>query len=91
MDVNELAQIIRKVDGDHSLGAGELAERILEHTDMGKNASWNKDRIVIATAQIHHVQNDMMMVLDRGHVNQNVKERMVKFLRNAADDLEMMV
>jgi hypothetical protein len=27
--VDELAQIIRTVDGDHSLGAGELAERIL--------------------------------------------------------------
>lgn len=31
-DLNEelLAQIIRKVDGSHSLGAGELAEKILE-------------------------------------------------------------
>ena len=28
--VDELAQIIRTVDGNHSLGAGELAERILE-------------------------------------------------------------
>jgi hypothetical protein len=27
--VDELAQIIRTVDGNHSLGAGELAERIL--------------------------------------------------------------
>jgi hypothetical protein len=27
--IDELAQIIRTVDGDHSLGAGELAERIL--------------------------------------------------------------
>ncbi len=27
--VNDLAQIIRRVDGDHSLGAGALAEAIL--------------------------------------------------------------
>jgi hypothetical protein len=29
MTVDELAQIIRRVDGNHSLGAGELAEAIL--------------------------------------------------------------
>ena len=29
-DVDELAQIIRKVDGSHNLGAGSLAEAILE-------------------------------------------------------------
>lgn len=29
-DVDELAQIIRKVDGSHTLGAGSLAEAILE-------------------------------------------------------------
>ena len=29
-DVDELAQIIRKVDGSHALGAGSLAEAILE-------------------------------------------------------------
>lgn len=29
-DVDELAQIIRMVDGNHSLGAGALAERILD-------------------------------------------------------------
>lgn len=29
-DVDELAQIIRKVDGSHTLGAGSLAEAIIE-------------------------------------------------------------
>lgn len=29
LDVDRLAQIIRKVDGNHSLGAGALAEAIL--------------------------------------------------------------
>jgi hypothetical protein len=29
-DVDALAQIIRQVDGDHSLGAGALAERIID-------------------------------------------------------------
>lgn len=29
MTADELAQIIRRVDGNHSLGAGELAEAIL--------------------------------------------------------------
>ena len=31
IDVNELSQIIRLVDGNHSLGAGALAEAILDH------------------------------------------------------------
>lgn len=30
IDVDDLAQIIRKVDGDHDLGAGALAEAILD-------------------------------------------------------------
>lgn len=30
-DVDALAEVIRRVDGDHKLGAGTLAERILEH------------------------------------------------------------
>jgi hypothetical protein len=30
MSIDELSQIIRKVDGNHSLGAGALAEKILE-------------------------------------------------------------
>lgn len=29
VDVDDLAQFIRQVDGDHTLGAGELAERIV--------------------------------------------------------------
>jgi hypothetical protein len=30
-DVDRLAQIIRQVDGDHSLGAGALAEALVAH------------------------------------------------------------
>lgn len=30
LDVNVLSNIIREVDGNHNLGAGELAEKILE-------------------------------------------------------------
>jgi hypothetical protein len=30
-DVEQIARIIRTVDGDNTLGAAELAERILEH------------------------------------------------------------
>lgn len=30
IDVDDLAQIIREVDGNHDLGAGELAEAILD-------------------------------------------------------------
>ena len=37
--VDKLAQIIRTVDGKHSLGAGELAERILEALNTGKEAN----------------------------------------------------
>lgn len=32
--VDELSQIIRHVDGNHSLGAGDLAERILSALDI---------------------------------------------------------
>jgi hypothetical protein len=35
LDVDSLAQIIRKVDGSHSLGAGELAEKIFEELAGG--------------------------------------------------------
>lgn len=31
IDVNDLSQIIRQVDGNHDLGAGALAEAILDH------------------------------------------------------------
>ena len=31
IDVDDLAQIIRQVDGNHDLGAGALAEAILDH------------------------------------------------------------
>ena len=31
IDVDDLAQIIRHVDGNHDLGAGALAEAILDH------------------------------------------------------------
>lgn len=88
MTVDELAQIIRIVDGDHTLGAAQLAEKIFEATN--EKSDWNKDRIVTALTEIRHVQNDILMVLDRGVVNSNVKARMAQFLRSAADDLEMM-
>ena len=35
--VDELSQIIRRVDGNHSLGAGELAERILAALNGGRD------------------------------------------------------
>lgn len=34
LDVDSLAQIIRKVDGAHSLGASELAEQILDQLSL---------------------------------------------------------
>ena len=58
LDVDELAQIIRTVDGDHSLGAGALAEAILARLSGASTDStemveanremeadlWNSDR-----------------------------------------------
>jgi hypothetical protein len=49
---------------------------------------WNRDRIITALAQMHGVHNDMMSILDRGYASENMRNRMVAFLRNAADDLE---
>lgn len=44
MDADDLAQAIRIVDGKHSLGAGALAEKLVEHFQVSANAAqqrWN--------------------------------------------------
>ena len=51
---------------------------------------WNYDRIVTAQAQMAQVNNDMMRILHSGQLNQGVQDRMVAFLRSAADDLDKM-
>jgi len=42
LDVDRLAHIIRIVDGSHSLGASELAERIIEAQRAALNAMGDK-------------------------------------------------
>lgn len=52
--------------------------------------NWNYDRILSAQAQIADVQNDMMRCLHRAEVHDIVRDRMVRRLRDAADDLEKL-
>ena len=51
---------------------------------------WNYDRIHSAQAQIADAQNDMMRCLHKSEVNDHVRERMVRRLQDAADDLERL-
>lgn len=37
LNADTLAAIIRKVDGNHTLGAGELAERIIKELEAGND------------------------------------------------------
>ena len=55
-----------------------------------EDKDWNYDRIVSAQAQISQAQSDMMTILNRGYVNEGMKDRMVEFLRRAADDIDRM-
>lgn len=43
-DVEELAQFIRRIDGNHSLGAGALAERIIEAGYSNKPDVWERNQ-----------------------------------------------
>lgn len=57
---------------------------------MPENKEWNHDRLVSASAMIHNVQTDILMVASRGVVSTNVRTRMAEFLRNAAEEIENM-
>lgn len=51
------------------------------------NKDWNYDRILSANAQMQDVQRDILVILQRGVMSANMKNRMVQMLRNAADEI----
>lgn len=57
IDVDNLAQIIRQVDGNHDLGAGALAEAILDHLPA--------PQIIRTVEELEALDNeDFLMTLD---------------------------
>ncbi|WP_139794562.1 hypothetical protein [Prescottella equi] len=58
---DELAQDIRAVDGSHSLGAGELAERLTER-------GWSRPRVVETIEQLVELPVGAVVLTEQGGV-----------------------
>lgn len=54
--INALAQLIRCVDGNHTMGVGALAEAILEH-----RAEWDTPRIIRTVEELEAEDPDTVL------------------------------
>ena len=53
-----VSQVIRRVDGNHTMGAGALAEAILEH-----RAEWDTPRIIRTVEELEALDPDTLVKL----------------------------
>ena len=56
-EINALAQLIRCIDGNHTMGAGALAEAILE-----RRAEWDTPRIIRTVEELEALDPDTVVI-----------------------------
>ena len=55
---------------------------------MSDDKDYNYDRITSAKAMMGMVEDDMLRIIYRGNASSNIRNRMVEFLRIAAEEVE---
>lgn len=83
--INALAQFIRVVDGNHTMGRGALAEAILEH-----RAEWDTPRIIRTREELEALDPDTV-VWPYGYYDPYAAERLLIVLDGPFNDPEETV
>ena len=90
VDVDALAQEIRRVDGNHSLGAGALAEALMPFItrarDWAELSGRNERRADLAESRLAAANALLREIYDYGE-NMDLHERIKAHLQGAGDEL----